>query len=240
MDMMKIGILQAGRTPPELRQRHGDYDELYKHMLAGRGFEFDTYPVLEGVFPSGPEAADGWLITGSRYSAYEPHEWIAPLEEFLRQAYGAGVPVIGVCFGHQILAQALGGKVEKFDGGWSVGAVDYELEGVPEKRTIMAWHQDQVVKLPHGAEVRGSSAHCKYAMLAYGDRAISVQPHPEFSAQFVKDLIEARRDVLPAEIATEALGTLGRELNSVYLADQFEAFFKENRNKSGAASGAKA
>ena len=237
---MKIGILQAGRTPPELRQRHGDYDDLYKHMLAGRGFEFETYPVLDGVFPSGPEAADGWLITGSRYGAYEPHEWIAPLEEFLRQTYRAGVPIVGVCFGHQILAQALGGKVEKFSGGWSVGAVDYQSAGEPEDLTIMAWHQDQIVTLPPYAEVTGSSAHCKYAMLTYGNRAISVQPHPEFSAKFMEDLIEARRDVLPAEIAENALATLDRELNSVRLADQFEAFFKENRNKGPVALGAKA
>ncbi len=238
--MMKIGILQAGRTPPELREAHGDYDDLYKHLLADRGFEFDTYPVLDGVFPTGPEAADGWLITGSRYSVYEPHEWIAPLEEFLRQTYDAGVPIVGVCFGHQILAQALGGRVEKFDGGWSVGAVDYQIEAEPEKRTVMAWHQDQVVELPALAKVTGQSAHCKYAMLAYGTRAISVQPHPEFSAEFMRDLIEARRDVLPAEIAENALATLDRELNSVRLADQFEAFFKENRNKGPVALGAKA
>ena len=77
-------------------------------------------------------------------------------------------------------------------------------------------------------------------MLAYGNRAISVQPHPEFSAKFMEDLIEARRDILPPQIATKALATLDRELNSVRLADQFEAFFKENRNRGPAALGAKA
>lgn len=235
---MKIGILQTGRTPLELREKHGDYDDLHERLLAGRGFEFETFAVLDGVLPQSPAAADGWLITGSRFSVYEPHEWIAPLKNFLRQTCQAGVPIIGVCFGHQILAQALGGRVEKFSGGWSVGAVDYQIKGEAADLKIMAWHQDQIVELPPGAEVTGSSAHCQYAMLAYEDRAISVQPHPEFSASFMADLIEARRDILPPEIAGKALATLDEKLTTSRLADQFEAFFKEHRIKGRTALGA--
>ena len=86
-------------------------------------------PIADNEFPAGPDAADGWLITGSKHGAYEDHDWIPPLEQLIRDIYAAGRPLVGVCFGHQIIAQALGGTVEKFKGGWSVGHTTYEIEG---------------------------------------------------------------------------------------------------------------
>lgn len=117
---MKIGILQTGRSPESIRAKHGDYNEFFERYLSGRGFTFENYEALEGELPQDPHDAQGWLITGSRFGVYEDHPWIKPLETFLQDAFKAGVPIFGVCFGHQILAQALGGKVEKFRDGWSV------------------------------------------------------------------------------------------------------------------------
>lgn len=225
---MKIGILQTGRSPDELRARHGDYDDLFKRLLAGRGFEFVTFKVLDGELPNTVNDADGWLITGSRFGAYEDHEWIPPLEEFLRATYAKGVPIVGVCFGHQILAQALGGKIEKYDGGWAVGPTDYDMTDGQGER-IMAWHQDQVTGLPKDAEVIGSNDFCANAILAYGDKALTVQPHPEFSADFLADLIKARRDVLPDHVAKAAEARLDDSLTSARYADIFEDFFKRPR-----------
>jgi GMP synthase (glutamine-hydrolysing) len=170
--------------------------------------------------------ADGWLITGSRFGVYEDHRWIPPLEDFLRRTYAAAVPIIGICFGHQILAQALGGRVERFTGGWSVGPQTYALEGMPGEVHIMAWHQDQVVEKPAMARVVGTSAFCRYAALAYGERAITLQPHPEFTASFLADLVAARRSSLPASIAEGALATLDRPLASPAIAARIEAFLK--------------
>lgn len=221
---MKIGILQTGRSPEEMRDRHGDYDDLFKRLLAGRGFDFITYPVLDGVLPTCATDADGWLITGSKFGAYEDHDWIPPLEDFLRDAFARSVPIVGVCFGHQILAQALGGKVEKFAGGWAVGPAEFDSRDRID--TIMAWHQDQVVELPDGAEVLASSKFCQYAMLGYGDRALTVQPHPEFTAEFMADLIACRRDVLPGHIADQAAANLSADLTSPRFAELFEDFFK--------------
>ena len=223
---MKIGILQTGETPLSLRENHGDYDDLYKRLLEGRGFLFETWRVLDGTIPDRADRAQGWLITGSRFAAYENHGWIGPLEEFLRQTYEKGVPIVGVCFGHQILAQALGGRVEKYPGGWSVGAVTYKGEFPDGAATIMAWHQDQVTELPKGARVTASTPFCPYAMLSYGQKALTLQPHPEFTAPFMAGLIEARRDVLPADIARRALENLGASLSTRLIADQFEHFFK--------------
>lgn len=125
---MKIGILLAGYTPDKLLEKHGDYDTMFQRLLEGHGFEFVTYPVLDDVLPADAHAADGWLITGSKFSTYDEHSWISPLEYFLRAAYDSAVPIVGICFGHQILAQALGGKVEKFSGGWSGGVIRFTLK----------------------------------------------------------------------------------------------------------------
>ncbi|MFK7731968.1 MAG: type 1 glutamine amidotransferase [Pseudomonadales bacterium] len=228
---MKIGILQTGRSPDEIAGKYGQYDTLFRKLLAGRGFEFDTYAVLDDVLPDSVDAADGWLITGSKFGVYEPHSWIAPLESFLREAYAADIPIIGVCFGHQILAQALGGTVEKFDGGWSVGKVAYQTAKDEQATELMAFHQDQVTAIPDDAEVIGSTDFCQFAMLAYGNKALTVQPHPEFTADFMVDLLKARGDMLPDDIVEQANKNLAGDNANEQLADHFEHFFKTREIK---------
>ncbi len=223
---MKIGILICGRPPEELSDRFKSYDLMFQDLLAGRGFSFASYAALDGELPGAVDECDGWLITGSRFGVYEEHAWIPPLEDFLRRAYAAAVPIVGICFGHQILAQALGGKVVKFDGGWSLGVQSYELEELGHTRVI-AWHQDQVVGLPADAEVVGSSAFCKYAALAYGKRAYTIQPHPEFLPDYAGALLEARRAVLPDDRAGEALASLDQPLSTTQVADKISRVFKE-------------
>jgi len=156
---------------------------------------------------------DAWLITGSRHGAYEDHEWIPPLEDLIRKVYAADKPMVGICFGHQIIAQALGGKVEKFDGGWSVGRVEYSLDesvfgshtNTPDNKTaLLAFHQDQVVEAPASSRTVGSTNFCKHAALLYGNRVLSLQPHPEFNARFIDDLLVARGGILPEETKKEA------------------------------------
>lgn len=223
---MKIGILQSGKVPDELRDEHGDYPDMFMRWLADPTFAFEIYPVVDNLLPERIDRCDAWLITGSKHGAYEGHDWIPPLEEFLRNAYAAGIPIVGICFGHQILAQALGGKVEKFSGGWSVGVKDYAIDGIGDSVQINAWHQDQVVELPKAATVAGSSSFCRYAALSYGERAFSIQPHPEFNNSFTADLIKARGDVLPKSIAEKAVASLDRRTSSDRVADYIKAFLK--------------
>jgi GMP synthase-like glutamine amidotransferase len=223
---MKIGLLQTGHSPDEMKTDLGDYDDLFRRLLAGHGLEFETWRVVDGEFPPSVHAAHGWLITGSRHGVYEDHAWIPPLESHIRDAHTAGVPVVGICFGHQIIAQAMGGRVEKFAGGWSVGWHEYDWGG--EMVRMNAWHQDQVVEKPEGATVLASNPTCAYAALAYGTRAFSVQTHPEFTSAEIDYLLRLRAPgVVPDDKIARATANLDKPLDNARLAARIADFFKE-------------
>jgi GMP synthase-like glutamine amidotransferase len=222
---MLIGILQTGHAPDALRPTHGNYPDLFARLLKDRGLDFRTWAVVDGEFPAGPREAEGWLITGSRHGAYEDHPWIEPLEALIRDIRDADLPLVGICFGHQIIAQALGGTVEKHPGGWSVGRAEYDWGG--DKVALNAWHQDQVTKRPEGARVLASSPFCENAALLYGDRIFTVQAHPEFHNDFLADMIEKRgRGIVPDPLLDAAKASVERPVDDALLADRIARFFK--------------
>lgn len=223
---MRIGILKTGQPPGEIRAEHGDYDDMFERLLAGRGFDFTSYHVEAMEFPASVHDADGWLITGSRHGVYEDHPFIAPLEDFIRKAVAARVPLVGICFGHQIVAQALGGQVGKHPAGWAVGAQDYDFGG--KTISLNAWHQDQVVTPPEGAEVAAHNAFCANAALVYGDHAFTVQAHPEFRDEFIEGLMAHRGAAIPPALLDAARERRGRADPSP-ITDRIEAFFRQSR-----------
>jgi GMP synthase-like glutamine amidotransferase len=224
---MKIGILQTGQAPEPLRPA-GDYPDLFARLLAGHGFDFASWHVEGGEFPASVHDADAWLITGSRHGVYEDHAWIPRLEGFIRAARDAGVPMAGICFGHQIMARALGGRVEKYAGGWAVGPTDYDFDG--QRLRLNAWHQDQVTAPPPGARTIATNDFCAHAGLSYGDWGLSVQAHPEFDDAFVKGLIDTRgRGKVPDAQLDAALDRLGAPIDSARIADRIAAFYKAAR-----------
>lgn len=219
---MKIGILQTGYAPDAIIAK-GDYPDMFQSLLAGHGFTFATYRVVDMEFPADVRDCDGYVITGSKHGAYEDHPFIAPLEQLIRDAFAAGVPVAGICFGHQIMAQALGGKVEKFKGGWSTGPTDYAFGD--ETLRLNAWHQDQVVTPPPGATTIASSPFCAYAGLAYGKTGYSVQAHPEYGPEFIQGLIDHRgRGVVPDALLKDAESRLSQPVDNARIADQIADF----------------
>ena len=197
--MTTIAILQTGSVPSTLVGRHGTYDAMMRRML-GDAFACRTYEVQAGELPDRPEEHAAYLVTGSSAGVYDPLPWIAPLEGFVRAAQGRA-RMVGICFGHQLMAQALGGRVEKSRKGWGLGLHAYGLRAAApwmdasagETIAVAASHQDQVVAPPRGAAVLAASAFTPYAMLDYGRGAISVQFHPEFDRAYAEALVELRR-----------------------------------------------
>jgi GMP synthase (glutamine-hydrolysing) len=225
---MKIGILQTGLAPETLAAEMGDYPDMFQRLLDNKGFTFQTFRVVENQFPADVTACDGWLITGSRHGAYEDHPWIPPLEQFIRDAFAAHVPLVGICFGHQIVAQAMGGRVEKFDKGWSVGATEYDFGG--ETVRLNAWHQDQVVMAPPGAQVIASNPFCANAALLYDNRVLTLQGHPEYDSTFIDGLMRTRgKGVVPDALMADAAERLHLPTDSRKMADRIANFFKQAR-----------
>lgn len=225
---MLIGILQTGQSPDALAPTAGDYPDMFMRLLADQGLEFRTWRVLDMDLPADVHECDGWLITGSRFGVYEDHAFIKPLEDFIRRAYAAGVPMVGICFGHQIIAQAMGGRVEKYQGGWSVGPTEYDFGG--QTLRLNAWHQDQVIEKPANAEVAGCNDFCRNAALVYGDRMFTVQAHPEFKSDFVDGLMKTRgKGVVPDRLMQEAGARLDQPIDDQIIARRIADFFKATR-----------
>ncbi|MFX0540643.1 type 1 glutamine amidotransferase [Roseovarius sp. S4756] len=220
-----IGILLCGHSPEDIKVDLGDYDSMFEDLFQGHGLHFRTYAVVDGEFPASVDECDGWLITGSKHGAYEPHDWIPPLEQFIREVYADGRPMVGICFGHQIIAQALGGMVEKYSKGWAVGRHEYIIDGQP--MALNAWHQDQVTRLPEGATVIGQNEFCDNAALVYDNRILTVQPHPEHTAEFVGRLAESRgRGLVPDDLLDAAIAQLDRPTHHETIAGRLAAFLK--------------
>jgi GMP synthase-like glutamine amidotransferase len=212
---MRIGILETGRPPEGLEKAHGSYPDMFAALLAEQdpSFTFVTYAALDGEVPKDPHACDAWLITGSKHGVYDNLPWMADLKALIRAAFAARVPVAGICFGHQIMAEALGGRVQKSEKGWGLGLHTYALSADrpswmrdgEDTMTIPAVHQDQVVALPEGARRVATSPFCENAAIAYDDIGFSVQGHPEFSEHYQRDLYPARANILPAAKVAEAV-----------------------------------
>jgi len=195
---MKLAVLETGVPPGDLPQQFGDYGQMF-HRLLGDEFTMETFDVQAGELPSDPGAHHAYLITGSPAGVYDPLPWIPPLMEFIRAAKDSRM--IGVCFGHQVMAEALGGHVEKSPKGWGAGLHRYRVVGSEPwingetSIAVPASHQDQVIVQPPATEVVAESDFTPFAALAWTDRpAISFQFHPEFSPAFAKALIEKRYD----------------------------------------------
>ena len=206
---MKLAILETGLPPEGLQKQFGSYPDMMARLI-GNGFETDTFDVQAGELPE-VGAYDGVIVMGSPAGVYDPLPWLAPLMDFIRAS--AGTKMVGICFGHQAMAEALGGHVEKSAKGWGTGLHHYEvvhaepwLDSSARDLAIPASHQDQVVVQPPNTEIVARSDFTPFAALAWTDRpAISFQFHPEFTPAYAKALIDARRDRMPnadARIAT--------------------------------------
>lgn len=214
---MKLGILKTDTVRPEWVPEFGEYPNMFVTLL-GRvdpSMEFVSYDVEGGVYPADIDEVDAYLITGSKSSVYDDKPWIPPLIKFVQEIAGRGKKIVGICFGHQLVAQALGGKTEKSAKGWGVGLHTHTFTQIPswhdggsEDLKILVSHQDQVVKNADGATVLASSDFCENAVCQIGDQILSFQGHPEFIAEYSREIMEFRREQFGEDIYHSGLASL--------------------------------
>ena len=222
---MKIGILQADSVLQHLQPKHGNYPEMISDVLTraasdiGADFEFAHFDVEHGTYPSAIFECDCYVISGSKKSVYDDEPWIKKLSAYVRTLHENKIPLIGICFGHQLIADALGGKTVGAEVGWGVGIHDSEIvdrrwfmDAESDQYTLIVSHKDQVVSLPDGAELLASSHFCPYSMYCIGDHIFTMQGHPEFDREYSRALMNMREEVLGPETYTQGVSSLEKPL----------------------------
>ncbi|HEX8528270.1 glutamine amidotransferase-related protein [Allosphingosinicella sp.] len=229
---MNVAILESGRPPGGLAERFGDYPAMLTDLL-GPAFEATVYDVRSGELPERPDTHEAFLVTGSAAGVYDPLPWIDPLKSFLRGARGK-TKLVGICFGHQIMAEAFGGRVLKSDKGWGIGLQTYEVRSrapwMDEALSVAVpvSHQDQIAVQPPRTTILAASDFTPFGMLAYADQpAISMQFHPEFAPAYAKALIDHRRD--RHDSPDEAIASLDAPNDRETVARWIRRFLRDQR-----------
>jgi GMP synthase (glutamine-hydrolysing) len=224
---MRMMILAAGSTVPAIAERRGDFDRWIREAIgdAWTG-SWAVHDVRTDAPLPGPRDADAFVITGSSSSVTERAPWMLRAEALVRGIEQARVPLLGICFGHQMIAQALGGEVKKNPRGREIGTVRVErllddplFAGLPRSFDVNATHVDAVVELPPHAEVLATTSLDPVAAFCVGDRVKAVQFHPEFDGDVMRGYLRARADRVREEgldpdalLAAVHEGTRGRDI----------------------------
>lgn len=215
---MKLGILKTDAVRPEWVSDFGEYPDMFIALLgqADPELEFVVYDVECGEYPTDIDEVDAYLITGSKSSVYDDKPWIAVLMDFVRELDRRRKKLVGICFGHQLVAQALGGETAKSPRGWGVGLHTHRFtttppwhdQGEPEFSVLVS-HQDQVVKTADNTRVLAGSDFCEYAVCQIGDHILTFQGHPEFVVQYSREIMDFRREMIGEEAYRAGVLSLG-------------------------------
>jgi GMP synthase-like glutamine amidotransferase len=237
--MPHVTIIETGLVSPANRERHGSYPQMFEQMIraADSSVTFDTVSIPGGERLPDAGGLEAILITGSSAGVYDGLDWIAPLEAFVRAAHEKKVPMVGVCFGHQLIAQALGGVARKSENGWGLGRHVYNVapgNGILDgaRIALAASHQDQVITPPPGARTILSSDFTEHAGLLYpGGTTLSVQPHPEFSVGYALACCEmaGSKGGAPETLVATAKASLAEPLASASLGAAITHFLTRSR-----------
>lgn len=237
--MPVLTIIETGQAPEPIRADWPDYPAMFEMLLAAYldGWTYQSLPLLQGEALPDPSSLDAILITGSPAGVYDDTPWMTPLRDFIRWAAAATVPQIGICFGHQAIAHALGAQVTKSDKGWGIGRHVYDItapqkwmgDPPPSTFSLGVSHQDQVQSLPPGAQLVARSDFCSHAALSYpAINAISFQGHPEFSPEFNCALYSIRKGTtLPADMVETAKQSLQTSVDNALVGLWMAAFLKK-------------
>lgn len=221
--MPTLGLLESDVLYPDLIDEYTSYGSMVRKALSklDKHLKFRHYHIQQGEFPQDLNECDAYLITGSKTGVYDNEPWLAPLAEWITQAYAQKVRLIGICFGHQMLAHSLGGHAQCSNKGWGVGNHMTNIEHRPiwlnddsNAYQLIYSHKDQVEQLPPKGKVLARSDFCEYAAWFIGDQILSFQGHPEFTPEYFRRLLERRRDDVGNETLDQALESIDQPNDS--------------------------
>lgn len=233
---MRICVMVCAHIGPDLADVLDSYLGMFQRLLGPHLPEATIRgsAVIDGIFPASVDAHDVYIFTGSPHGVYEDLDWIRRAEQFVCDAATAGKVLVGGCFGHQLIAQALGGKVVKSDKGWGIGVHTHPLlkreawmEGGPDHPNVVVSHQDQVVETPDGAVVLAGTEFCPNAMLRIGDKILTLQGHPEMSIPIVNRILDLREDRLGADVFAAGKASLEKPLDHAAMGAWIGGFIRQ-------------
>jgi len=232
---MKIAILQCDSVLEKFQSRFGDYPEMIERMFDGVDplLSFDTYDCRQNQLPEDISKYDFYITTGSKASVYENLVWVQQLIEFVRRLDNNQKKLIGICFGHQIIALARGGKVEKSGKGWGLGMsrnriISYPewIDNKPRRINILVSHQDQITELPTDTLLIAESDFCPFFIVQWGNNFLSIQGHPEWNSDYSRTIINNRRDIFPADQIDTSLHSVEIEPDNAMFVQWIMRFVK--------------
>ncbi|WP_017938349.1 amidotransferase [Zestomonas thermotolerans] len=241
---LRICILETDILRPELIDQYQGYGKMFEQLFRNQPIpaEFVTYNVVQGQYPADDEHFDAYLVTGSKADSFGSDPWIQTLKQFLLERYRRGDKLLGICFGHQLLALLLGGKAERAAQGWGVGTHQYRVADQPEwmtpsvdDLTLLISHQDQVTALPENARLIATSDFCPNAAYAIGDQVLCFQGHPEFVHDYSRALLDLRQEQLGADTYQKAIKSLERDHDGYVVAEWMMRFVANGKQKAKAA-----
>jgi GMP synthase-like glutamine amidotransferase len=225
---LKIGILQADDVVPHLAEKYGEYPAMFQQLLSSVNddqkvdLEFANYAVNAGVYPAEIDEVDAYILTGSKSSVYEDVPWIIQLAEFVRTLHSRKKKLVGVCFGHQMVAHALGGETDLAKVGWALGVKKTSPTGSnllgTESFNLIYSHQDQITKPVEGTVVLASTDICPIAATSLGEHILTFQGHPEFYPDYSSELYEFRRENYPPETYQKAMDSFQENVDQPLVA----------------------
>ncbi len=226
---MRIGILETATLEPAVKNKYGSYAEMFQRLFLSvdNQLQFNDYPVINGLYPDSIDECDAFLITGSKFDAHGEDPWILKLRDYIIDLHQQRKRLIGICFGHQLIARALGGLTQRNKNGWGVGNACSHIDQVKpwmgaennqsskKQFSLLVSHQDQVVKLPDQAQLIASSDYCPISSYQVGNHILTFQGHPEFQAEYLRYTMTKRHDLIGEEKYQQAMASLKQPNDSL-------------------------
>jgi len=222
----------------QFQKEFGDYPDMFIHLFKeiDSALEFEIYDLRENITPKNLNECDAYITTGSRVSTYDSVDWIPAFKQLILDLNEAQIKLVGVCFGHQLIADCLNGKTTQSEKGWGVGVSVNDIkkskswmQPVLDQLNIVVSHKDQVTHLPENAEILAGNDFCPNFMLQIGEHILTIQGHPEFTKAYSQTLMQYRADMIGRQRVQQGLDSLLLPVHDRILMRWIYQFINANR-----------